>query len=35
MIFLAGFSLGVLATIGVALIVATDQNTLDEQDNNN
>jgi hypothetical protein len=35
MVFIAGFALGVLATMGVALILAADQNTLDEDDNNN
>jgi hypothetical protein len=35
MVFIAGFALGVLATMGVALILAVDQNTLDEDDNNN
>jgi hypothetical protein len=34
-IFLTGFALGVLATMGAALILADDQNTLDEDDNNN
>jgi hypothetical protein len=33
--FIIGFSLGVLATMGVALILAADQNTLDEDDDNN
>jgi hypothetical protein len=35
MIFIAGFALGVLATMGAALILAADQNKLDEGDNNN
>jgi hypothetical protein len=35
MIFLTGFALGVLATIGAALILADDQSTLDETDDNN
>lgn len=35
MAFIAGFALGILATMGAALILAADQNTLDEDDNNN
>jgi hypothetical protein len=35
MTFIIGFTLGVLATMGVALILAADQNILDEDDNNN
>jgi hypothetical protein len=33
--FIIGFAFGVLATIGVALILADDQNTLDEDNDNN
>ena len=35
MIFIAGFALGVLVTMGAALILAAEENKLDEDNINN